>query len=142
MEKGNSYVYFALKGDSFDPKEITRRIGIEPSDSKREGDVGEYNSSVKYSYWKVSTEKGKEYFEIDKLVNEVISALYDKIEIINEVKNQFQLESVLEIVLDIDINPEISTPAIGHDLKTIEFLFKTNTVTDIDIYRFNSREKE
>jgi hypothetical protein len=138
MEKCNSYVYFALKGDNFDPQIITDRIGIEPTESWKKGSKGKYNPVLKYSSWILSTPKGKESIEIDKLVDEIVYALKDKIEIINQLKSEFKLDSVLEIVIDIDINPEKSTPALGHDLKTIEFLYLTKTITDVDIYRFNS----
>ncbi len=79
---------------------------------------------------------------VDRLVDEVIGQLFDKIEIINELKNQFNLDSVLEIVMYVDTNEEQSTPALGHDLKTIEFLYRTQTKTDVDIYRFNSANNE
>jgi hypothetical protein len=40
-----------------------------------------------------------------------------------------------------DTNEEQSTPALGHDLKTVEFLYRTQTTTAVDIYRFNSARK-
>ncbi|RYE55513.1 MAG: AsmA family protein [Sphingobacteriales bacterium] len=57
-------------------------------------------------------------------------------------KAVFDLTSTLEIVLYIDENDEVSTPVIGQDLHTIEFLFRTNTETDVDIYKFNSIEMD
>ena len=78
---------------------------------------------------------------VDRLVDEVINKLFDEIEIINELKSQFKLDSILEIVMYIDTNEEQSTPALGYDLKTIEFLYRTQTTTDVDIYRFNSALK-
>ena len=140
MVSANSYVYFALSGDDFDPKIITERIKIEPTDSWRKGDSGKYSPSLKYSSWRLSTEKGKEYYELDKLVDEIITKLNDKIEIINQLKKELNLHSILEIVLDVDTNTDQPTPALGHDMKTISFLFHTNTTTDVDIYRFNSKE--
>lgn len=139
MELNNSHVYFTLKGDNFDPKIVTERIGIEATESWKKGEKGKYNPKLEFSCWKFSTSKEKESIEIEKLVNEIVEELFDKIEIINELKNQFQLDSTLEIVLDIDINPENPTPVLGHELKTIEFLYKTKTKADIDIYRFDSR---
>ena len=141
MTEYKTQVYFALKGDNFDSKEITNRLNIEPTESWQKGNVGKYNPSLKNSAWILSTEIGKEYIDIEKLINEVLSKLDNKIDIINELKNEFDLISVLEIVLDIDTNPKETTPALCHDLKTIEFLFRTNTTIDVDIYRFNS-EKE
>ena len=143
METGSSsYVYFALKGGSFDTDEVTNRLGITPTDSWRKGDKGFYKTAVEFAMWRLSTDKGKEYIQIDNLVDEIVSKLYDKIEIINDLKRQFQLNSVLEIVLYIDTNEDNSTPALGHDLRTIEFLYRTGTTTDIDIYRFNSAYDE
>ncbi len=138
MEAGNTYVYFALTGDNFDPQIVTEKIGVVPTEKWNKGDKGKYKATVDYSSWILSTYKGKEYLMVDNLVNEVIEQLFDKIEVINELKNQFNLDSVLEIVMYIDTNEEQSTPSLGHDLKTIEFLYRTQTKTDVDIYRFNS----
>ncbi len=138
METGNSYVYFALTGESLDTDEVTNRLGIEPTNSWGKGDKGKFKPILEFANWEISTDKGKEYIQIDNLVDEIVSQLYDKIEIINDLKKQFKLDSVLKIVLYIDTNEDNSTPALGHDLKTIEFLYRTSTTTDIDIYRFNS----
>lgn len=138
METGNTCVYFALTGDNFDPQVVTERIGITPTEKWNKGDKGKYKLTLDYSCWKLSTDKGKEYIMVDSLVDEVIGQLFDKIEIINELKSQFVMDSVLEIVIYIDTNEEQSTPAFGHGLKTIEFLHRTKTKTDVDIYRFNS----
>ncbi|RYD83309.1 MAG: DUF4279 domain-containing protein [Sphingobacteriales bacterium] len=144
FQKSNSYVYFALQGDDFDPEEISKALDINPSDSYRKNENGKYPSPPfrKHTLWKWSTEKGKEPILIDNLVTEVIDKFKGKEYIINELKAKFNLWSVLEIVLYIDINEEISTPALGHDLETIEFLYKTQTVTDVDIYRYNSLKEK
>lgn len=142
METGNSYVYFALTGDNFDTDEVTNRLGITPTDSWRKGDKGQFKPILGFTSWRLATDKGQEYLQIDKLVDEIISKLFDKIEIINDLKRQFKLNSVLEIVMYIDTNEDSSTPALGQDLRTIEFLYRTGTTTDVDIYRFNSAINE
>lgn len=140
MTEFRTHVYFALKGDDFNPLEISNRLNIDPTESWQKGDAGKYNPSLENSGWILSTEPGKEYIEIDKLTNEVLSKLDGKIDIINELKSEYDLTSILEIVLDIDTNPNETTPALCHDLKTIEFLFRTKTTIDVDIYRFNSEK--
>ena len=140
MGKSNSYVYFALQGDDFDSGIVTDSIRIKPTATWRKGDKGNYNPKMKYSCWKLSTEKGKESIFLDNLVSEIVDQLYGKIEIINKLKRDLDLTSVLEIVMDVDTNQEQSTPALGHDLRTIEFLYKTKTTTDVDIYRYDSTE--
>ncbi|GHA62324.1 DUF4279 domain-containing protein [Pontibacter akesuensis] len=138
----HSYVYFALQGDDFDPNEVTIALGIEPTDSWKKGDKGRYIPNQKFASWMWSTGKGKESIFLEKLVEEVIDKFGDKVEVINKLKYDYQLTSVLEIVMYIDVNTEESTPALGHNLKTIEFLYQTQTVTDVDIYRYDSAETE
>jgi hypothetical protein len=134
----NSYVYFALKGDDFNPDILTERIGLTPTKICSKGDpIGKSGNKIKFSGWYFYSEKSDNLF-VNKLVEDVVEKLFSKIEVINSFKNEFKLNSILEIVLYIDCNDEISTPVIGHDSKTIEFLCKTNTETDVDIYRFNS----
>lgn len=142
METADTYVYFALTGENFDTDEVTSKIGITPTDSWRKGDKGKYKPILEFASWTLSTDRGKEYILVSNLVDEIVSKLYDKIEIINDLKSKYQLESVLEIVLYIDTNEDNTTPSLGHDLKTIEFLYRTGTTTDIDIYRFNSADKD
>lgn len=142
MEKGDTYVYFALKGDNFDPQVATDRIGITPTETWKKGDKGRYKPTLEYSCWKFSTKKGKEYLMVNNLIDEVIIKLFDKIEIIAELKHEFNLDSILEIVMYIDINEEQSTPILGYDLRTIEFLYKTQTITDVDIYKFSSKQNQ
>jgi hypothetical protein len=68
MQEGNTYVYFALVGDSFDPDEVTQKIGFAPTDFWRKGDKGKYKSTLDFSSWRLSTAKGKENFDIYKFI--------------------------------------------------------------------------
>ena len=142
MEISNSYVYFALKGKEFDPNEITKQIGILPTETYQKGSEGKNNPNLQFDHWILSKEKGKEQIFIDALVEEIVDKLYDRIDIINKLKIEYHLESVLEIIMYVDINPETSTPALGQNLKTIEFLYKTKTKIDVDIYRYNSEAND
>lgn len=138
MKNPGSYVYFALQGDDFDPKEITNQMGLNPTKTFRKGEKGEYIASNKFSMWSLSTEIGKEDLLIDNLVEEIVNQLFDKIDLINDIKARYELNSVLEIIIWIDTCDEASTPALGHDIRTLEFLFRTGTITDVDMYKFNS----
>ena len=134
MTASNSYVYFALKGDNFNPDDVTDGLGILPSQIRRQGQsIGNSGKTIKFSAWYLYTDKIDNLF-VNKLVENVVERLFDKIDTINGLKKEFDLTSILEIVLYIDKNDEVSTPVIGHDLRTIEFLFRTNTETDVDIY--------
>ena len=141
MSKSDSYVYFALRGD-FDPAEITKRLDIEPTGAWEKDGNHKYKSHRDSAFWAWETARGQEIIFIENLVEEVVAKLEDKIEIITELKQQFSLESALQIVLYIDTNEEQSTPALGHDMRTIDFLYATRSTTDIDIYRYDSRSDE
>lgn len=134
----HSYVYFLLSGDDFDPNIVTHRLGIAPTDTWKKGDKGRFKPILEYAGWRLSTDKSQESLCIDDLLKEIVDKLFDKIEVVNDLKRQFQLVSTLEIVLYIDTNEARSTPALGYDGRTIEFLYKTGTTTDIDMYRFNT----
>lgn len=134
--KVEPYVYFALKGDDFDPSIITERLGIKPSDSWKKGFKRKPNAKeLKFSFWSFSTVPGEGNIFIGELVNKIINELEDKIDEIIKLKEEFNLYSVLEVVLEIDTNPEMSSPALSFDLRVINFLYKTQTDIDVDIYK-------
>lgn len=140
METVQSYVYFEITGEDFDPQIISKKLGIKPSRAWRMGEArkkgagrGEYN----HSSWASPLKNG---VLIDELVEEIVTLFKDKVEAINQVKNELKLKSVLVIVMYVDTNPESSTPVISHQKEVIDFLYHTGTTTDVDIYRFDSRE--
>lgn len=136
MKKSDSYVYFAFYGDNFDPTIISSKLGIEPSDSWIKGDPSKYIQQQKYSCWRL-TSTLNEHLDMNKLVDEVVNHLSGKEDLIIELKRELELETILEVVMWIDTSGERSTPMLGHDLKVIEFLHRTSTETDLDIYKDN-----
>ncbi|MFY0592964.1 DUF4279 domain-containing protein [Roseivirga sp.] len=140
MNQSNSYVYFAFQGDDYDPKLVTTELGIEPTDAWRTGEPGKYIQQQKYSCWQLKS-TSDELLDMDKLVNEVVSQLSEKIELINNLKQRINLDTVLAIVIYIDVNEEQSTPYLGHSSEVINFLHRTGTTTDVDIYRYNSADE-
>ncbi len=138
MNNNKTPVYFSLKGEDFDPQKVTEILGIAPNESWQKGERGHYNSELAFSSWILSTSINHDFYDVNLLIKEIIDQLYAKIEAINEVKLQYVLESVLQIVLYIDTNEDNTTPYFGHDLNIIDFLYRTQTTTDVDIHRFTS----
>ena len=132
MEK--SYVYFWLSSaswDNIDTNFISEKLWIKNSIIHPKWKKDNYSR-------KLQTQK-EEYLNINNLIEEITNQLYDKIDIINQIKNELKLVSILEIVLCINTNESISKPYIWHNSKTIEFLHKTWTTTDVDIYTFTKK---
>ena len=141
MSKCDSYVYFALLGD-FNPAEVTARLGVQPTRTWEKDGKSKVKAHRQSAFWAWETARGKEIIFVEDLVEEVVAKLESKAQIIVELKQQLQAESTLQVVLYIDMNEEKSTPALGHELRTINFLHATQTSTDVDIYRYDSRNEE
>ena len=141
MPQSETYVYFALKGDDFDPAAITARLGITPTDCWRKGAPGRGRRPRTFSNWEWATAKGTEPVFVERLVETVVARFEAVVGPIVQLKEELNLHSVLEIVLEVDMNEQVSTPALGHQLRTLAFLHATQTCTDVDISRYDSRDQ-
>jgi len=72
---------------------------------------------------------------LETYLEKLIDIIEPKIEIINGLKEKYDLTTRIQFVIDIDINPESSTPYFGLNKRTVEFLAKTGTEVDFDLYK-------
>jgi len=75
-----------------------------------------------------------EVIDIYEMTTFLVKTLEPKIEVINEIRQKFNVTTRLEVVLSFSTNEEISTPTIGFDTTTINFLAKVGAFIDIDTY--------
>ena len=124
-------VYFALYGKDFDPDEVTRLVGIEPTATRRKADP-----KLKHSIWEVSSDHIKDdVIDIYEMSSALVARLKPCVEKIAGVKKQLGCEAVLEVVLWITTDGSKSTPAIGFDPEVISFLNAVGASIDVDTYR-------
>ena len=124
-------IYFRLVGDTFDPEAITKRLGIQPSRIKRKG-----NPTPKLTFWELSSEKVTgEVVDVYEIAEPLIRQLQPKAKAIRALVDELQLRALLQVVLWITTDESKSTPAVGFDEKTIQFLSKARGSVDVDIYR-------
>jgi len=124
-------VYFRLFGDDFDPIKITEILRIEPTSAKRKG-----SPLPKKAYWKLSTGKIEaDFIDVYEMVSSLVDRLIPLTEEINRAQSKYHLEAVLQVVLWISTDETISTPAIGFDVKAINFLNSVGASIDIDTYK-------
>jgi len=76
--------------------------------------------------------------DLETPLEKLIDIFEFKIETINQLKIQLKLETRLQFVIDIDINPNSSTPYFGLNKRTINFLSKTGTEVDFDLYKVDT----
>ena len=124
-------VYFSLYGGDFDPDEVTRLIGFNPTSIHRKAKVRPRHSS-----WDVSSGKiENEIIDVYEMSSALVSRLQPYAEKILTAKRQLKLEAVLEVVLWITTDDSVSTPAIGFTSEVISFLNTVGASIDIDTYR-------
>ncbi len=127
-------VYFALIGDEFEPDEVTKIIGIEPSRTWRKG-----NPIPRCTSWVYSTGMVEdEVVDVFEMSSSLVAKLAPQAEKIIEAKEMYGLRAVLEVVLTVTQDDSKSTPAIGFESEVIAFLHKVGATIDIDTYRGES----
>jgi hypothetical protein len=125
----NNYLYFSFDAEYFDTKEITEKLNIEPSSVmiKKE-------PVPKSTAWIYQIDAGNE-IDLENFLEKLIDIFEPKAEIINDLKDKLNLTTRLQFVITIDINPDSSTPYFGLNKRTINFLSKTETEVDFDLYK-------
>jgi hypothetical protein len=125
----NNYVYFSFDGDYFDVAIITKELKIEPTSIRLKKDPIPKSTS-----WKLQIDVGSET-DLASPTEDIIKQLEPKIDEIVKLKKDLNLETRLQFVIDIDINPESSTPYFPLKKRIIKFLNQTETEVDFDIYK-------
>lgn len=125
----NNSLYFSFDAEYFDTKMITEKLNLEPTSI-----MVKKEPVPKSTAWKYKIEAGNE-IDLETPLEKLIDIFESKIEIINELKNKYNLTTRVQFVIDIDINPESSTPYFGLNRKTIDFLAKTGTEVHFDLYK-------
>jgi len=125
----NNYVYFAFDAEYFETEKVTAELNINPTSVKIKK-----NPIPKSTSWKYQIDVGGG-IDLETPLEQLINIFEPIIEEINRLKVKFKLETRLQFVIDIDINPDSSTPYFGLNKRTINFLNKTETEVDFDLYK-------
>lgn len=125
----NNYLYFSFDAEQFDTEKLTEELSIQPTSVMiRKEPV------PKSTAWKYRIDAGND-IDLEKYLEQLISVFEPKIALINRLKEKFELTTRIQFVIDIDINPDSSIPYFGLNHKALEFLYKTGTEVDYDLYK-------
>jgi len=134
LKKNEGRVYFSFDGVDYDPNEITKILNIEPTNIRYKGEFPS-GKLPKETSWILSTQNiVDEYIDIYQMATSITKILKPKINLINKIREQFNVTTRLEVVLWFSVDENSSTPAIGFEIETIEFLGKVGAFIDIDTY--------
>ena len=130
MTDNSCYTYFGITGD-FDPDIVTEKLGLLPDKSWKIGDKRRNGTLYDFASWEFG--RCNEYDVItENQMHTTIAQLLDKVELLNEIKNEFNVVFTLEIVSEVYASN--TTPCLAPSLQVIDFCHTTRTEINIDLY--------
>lgn len=128
--RNRCYTYFRICGD-FDPDEITEILGLTPTRTWKAGDKRRHKGTYAFSNWEFG--RCDDYDPcVEEQMRKTIAPLLDKIDLLNRVRNTYDVEFSLQIVPTVYAGDP--SPCLGPPLDVIDFCHATRTGIDIDLY--------
>ena len=140
MASNKGRAFFALCGYHFNPDDITRLLGIEPTSINAAGAHSGLDKPV-ISSWELSTEMvNSDESEVDiyKLTDNILKQLEPIKDKIVEVCKSHNLSPRMGVVLSLSVDKNESSPEVGFGARTIRFLADIGAFINID-YKLSER---
>jgi hypothetical protein len=122
--------YFALLGYHFNPDDITRLLGIEPTSVNAAGAHSSLDKPV-ISSWEISTETTAGAVDVFALADVIVKQLEPIKEKIVEVCKSHNLSPRLGVALTLSTDKDESSPEVGFGARTIRFLADTGSFIEV-----------
>jgi hypothetical protein len=129
--------FFALAGYHFDPDDITRLLGIEPTSVDASGANSGLDHPV-LSLWELSTETVTDDVDVYKLTEAIVKQVEPVKEKIVEVAKSHNLSPRIGVVLELSVDKDESAPDVGFGARTIKFLADIGAFINVD-YQLSER---
>lgn len=135
--RNSCYTYFKIVG-KFNPDDVSELLNLTPEKTWKIGDLRRNGTKYDFAHWEIG--RCAEYdVEVENQMRKTLALLWDKIPLLNQVREQNEVHFVLEVVPKIyvdDINPCLAPP-----LDVIDFCHATRTKIDIDMYIYGSKDE-
>lgn len=131
MASNKGRAYFALLGYHFNPDDITRILGIEPTTVNAAGAYSSLDKPV-ISSWELSTETAAGEVDVFALTDSLVKQLEPLKEKIVEVCKSHNLSPRLGVALTLSIAKGEASPEVGFGARTIRFLADTGSFIEVD----------
>lgn len=123
--------YFALLGYHFNPDDITRLLGVEPTSVNAAGAYSSLDKPV-ISSWELSTETLSGEIDVFTLTDTLVKQLEPIKDKIIEVCKSHNLSPRLGVVLTLSVDKSESSPEVGFGVRTIRFLADTGSFINVE----------
>lgn len=137
FEKDNeAYAYFCIEGFPFDPEELTKRLGIQPTKIWRKGDIHpKTRYEVQLNRWMLYSRLGKE-----KWLEDHVSDVLLQLDACSEALTPLTLECEAKLQLVGYFHQ--SYPGFQLDRGTTKKIGAYNLILDCDFYYLYSHKRE
>lgn len=137
MASNKARAHFTLSGYHFNPDDITRLLGIEPTSVNAAGAHSGLDNPV-ISSWELSTETVIDDFDVYDLTNELIKQIEPVKEKILQVIKSHNLSPRIGVVLVLSVDKNETVPDVGFGARTIRFLADIGAFINVD-YKLSER---
>ncbi len=137
MASNKGRAYFGLSGYHFNPDDITRLLGIEPTSVNAAGASGSLDKPV-ISSWELSTDNVTEDVDVYDLTDIIIKQLEPIKEKLLQVIKSHNLSPRIGVVLVLSVDKEESAPDVGFGARTIRFLAEVGAFINVE-YKLSER---
>ena len=137
MASNKGRAHFTLSGYHFNPDDITRLLGIEPTSVDASGANSGLDKPV-ISSWELSTDTITDGLDVYDLTNELIKQVEPVKEKILEVIKSHNLSPRIGVVLSLSVDKDETVPDVGFGSRTIRFLADIGAFINVD-YQLSER---
>ena len=137
MASNKGRAYFGLSGYHFNPDDITRLLGIEPTSVNNAGANSGLDNPV-ISSWELSTDNVTDDLDVYDLTDIIIKQLEPVKEKILQVIKSHNLSPRIGVVLILSVDKEESVPDVGFGARTIRFLAEIGAFINVE-YQLSER---
>ena len=137
MASNKARVHFTLAGYHFDPDNITRLVGIEPTSVDASGARSNLDKPV-LSSWELSSETVTDDIDVYKLTESLIKKIEPAKEKVLQVIKSHNLSPRIEVVLVLSVDKDESSPEVGFGARTIKFLSEIGAFINVE-YQLSER---
>lgn len=136
--RNSCYTYFKIVGN-FDPDDVSKLLDLTPEKAWKIGDLRRNGTRYDFSMWEIG--RCEEYdVEVENQMWKTIAVLQDKIPLLNQIRQEYDVSFCLEIVPTIYVGD--TTPCLAPSLAVIDFCHATRTEIDIDMYVYDSDDSD
>ncbi|NOR43721.1 MAG: DUF4279 domain-containing protein [Gammaproteobacteria bacterium] len=137
MASNTGRAYFGLSGYHFNPDDITRIIGLEPTSTNNGGMIGSLDKPS-ISSWELSTDTITDDVDVYELIEIILKQLEPAKEKILQVIKSHNLSPRVGVVLVLSVDKNESVPDVGFGARSIRFMAELGAFINVE-YKLSER---